>query len=410
MRIVLPYDEGSLEGETRLPFCLVEPRWPSALASDALKRRFPAAELERFLRGKRRVTVLLPDQTRRCDAPVLLGLLAPLLSGKEVRLLTSNGIHPPMAPEVVEDLYGASALGRWPLTQHDPDDADNLADMGVSPFGNRVLLNRIAARADALIALSAISFHYFAGFGGGRKLLMPGVAARASLTANHKMVVSRGVPGPGILKGNPVHAEMLWVERQFRGRLFHLVTGLDERYRIAALFGGEGSAPLRRAGNWLKGMQSVALDRPRPSAVVSCGGSPKDINLIQAHKGLEFAHRAVEPGGVILFAAACTQGVGSSQFLPWFRFAKRGGEGLWKERLLQEYQVSGQTALRWHLKSKSHRIWMVTELPASDCAALGVRRLSSLQEGLDLLERDRPEGEGFLIPHATSVLPMVRGK
>lgn len=410
MRVLLPYGDGSLLGDTPLPLRLVEPRWPDALSSEALRSRFPESELSAFLRGKRRVTILLPDQTRRCDAPALLDLLAPLLRGRQIDLLTANGLHPPMAPNVLEGLYGEDALRRWPLTQHDPDDAQNLVDVGISPWGNRIRLSRTAVQADAVIALSAISFHYFAGFGGGRKLLMPGVAARESLTANHKMVVSLGVPGPGVLRGNPLHAEMRWVEGLFRGRLYHLVTGLDDRYGIAALFGGEGGAPLLRAARWLKSFQSVSLDHPRPFAVVSCGGTPKDINLIQAHKSLEFAHRAVAPGGVILFAASCTQGVGSSQFLPWFRFPGRDGEAHWKEALLHDYQVSGQTALRWHMKSKSHRIWMLTDLSDSDFGPLGAQRLSSLQQGLDLLGRNAPSGEGLLIPHAASVLPLVNGK
>jgi nickel-dependent lactate racemase len=406
--IVLPYNDGSIEGETSLRLRVLEPRWPVALSAESLKTKFPSHDLRLFLAGRKRVTVLLPDQTRRCDARVLLGLLAPLLRDREVRLLTANGLHPPMGEKILHDLYGEESLRRWPLIQHDPDDEKGLVDVGVSPQGNRIRLNRVAVEADAILALSSISFHYFAGFGGGRKLLMPGVAARECITTNHKMVISHGVPGAGILRGNILHAEMRWVERLFRDRLFHLVAGLDEEFRIAALWGGEGPGPLLRSARWLRRMQAVPLDRRYPYGVISCGGAPKDINLIQAHKSLEFAHRAVEPGGVILFAAACPQGAGSKQFFPWFRFAgKGGGEGRWRKELLKEYQVSGQTALRWHMKSKSHEIWMITDLNGDDFAPLGARRISTLQEGLDLLERRYQGREGTLIPHAGSVLPVV---
>ena len=239
---------------------------------------------------------------------------------------------------------------------------------------------------------------------------MPGVAARECITANHKMVISHGVPGAGNLKGNPLHAEMRWVERLFKDRLYHLVAGLDETFGIAALWGGRGTGPLLRAAGWLRRMQVVPLDRRYPYAVISCGGAPKDINLIQAHKSLEFAHRAVKPGGVILFVAACPQGAGSTQFLPWFRFAgKGGGEAQWRKELLQNYQVNGQTALRWYMKSKNHQIWMITDLNGDDFAPLGARRITTLQEGLDLLERCYRGCEGILIPHAASVLPVVRG-
>lgn len=408
--ISLPYAEGSIHADTRLPLRLLEPRWPAPLSARELDRAFPETALRAFLRGRRRITILLPDQTRRCGASELLRRLAPLLKDRQVTLLTANGIHPPMPPGTLQGLYGKDNLERWPLVQHDADGEGHFADLGVSPLGNPIRVHRLAAEADAVLALSSISFHYFAGFGGGRKLLLPGVASRESLTANHRMVISRGVPGPGILRGNPLHAEMRWVEGRFRGRLFHLIAGLGADYRIAGLWGGRGGAPLLRAARWLRDHHAVRLEHRYPFAVISCGGAPKDINLIQAHKSLEFAHRAVEPGGILLFAAACAQGIGSSQFLRWFRFSgSGGGEEAWKRELIRSYEVGGQTALRWHMKSRSHRVWMLTELSDADFLPLGATRLESLQEGLGGLAELCPGREGLLIPHAASVLPFVSG-
>ncbi len=325
-------------------------------------------------------------------------------------LVTANGLHPEMSPASLLDLFGPEALERWPLVQHDPDSPEGLSEIGLSPYGHTVQINSFVAGAEAVIALSAVSIHYFAGFGGARKMLLPGTASRESISNNHRMVVSRGVPGPAILRGNPLHREMRWVEETFKGRLFHILVGLDRSNAPAALWGGEGGEPLQRATRWVRGHYEVPIRSRRPFAIASCGGMPKDINLIQTHKSLEFAHRAVEPGGVLLLASECPQGVGSKQFLPWFRFADPGGgEAPWREALLRDYQVNGQTALAWYRKCRSREVWMVTDLPASITDPVGVRRLESLDEGLEDLERRFGRRHGWLIPHAAQVLPRVAG-
>ena len=400
----IPYGEGFLEGESQLNLRLMEPDWALALAPDGVNKAFPAARLSAFLSGKHRVALVVPDQTRPCGAPELLGLLAPLLEGKDATLVTANGLHPKMDRRVMEGLYGAEALTRWPLVQHDPDAAD-LVSLGQSPFGHEVLLNPAVAGAEAVITLSVVSLHYFAGFGGARKMLLPGVAGRASITLNHLMLIERPNPGPGYLEGNPLHEEMRWVEKFFAGRLFHLVVGLAEDGRIAALWGFEGGDGFEEACVWVREHHVAKLEKRFPFAVVSCGGHPKDINAIQTNKSFEFAHRAVERGGVILFLSACPQGVGSPHFLPWFRYA--GNEAAWREALLDGYQVNGQTALAWHRKSRSHELWMITQLSDEAFGPLGGRRFASLQPALDELFARYGEAEGLLIPHAASVMPVV---
>ena len=403
--IGLPYDSRTLTAKSRLSLEKLEPKWPRPLGADTLRGIFPLEAVRDFLSGRKKVTVIVPDQTRRCEAPLLLEMLEPALSGRKVTLLAANGLHPPMDEKTVQGLYGGRALSRWPLVQHDARAETEMVHIGDSPAGNPIYLNRLVVEADALLALSSISLHYFAGFGGGRKMLLPGTAKRASIITNHQMVLTKGSPGPGRLAGNPLHREMAWVEKRFEGRLFHLITGLSDDFRLAALWGGEGSGPLRAAGRWVMKHHTASISRRYPFAVVSCGGTPKDINVIQAHKSLEFAHRAVRERGVIIFAAACPQGVGSKEFMSWFRFAERG-ERAWKDGLLNDYQVNGQTALAWSRKCRSHEVWMLTDLPADTADRLGVRRLSCLEEGIADLEKRFGESSGVFIPHAASVMPV----
>jgi len=399
----LPYGAGTLKAECRLNLRLLEPNWPAALTSAKVAELLPAAHLSSFLASRSRVAVVVPDQTRPCCAPELLALLAPLLEGKETVLVTANGLHPRMDPAATRHLYGEEALDRWPLIQHDPD-AQDLVSLGTSPFGHEILLNPAVAGADAIVTLSVVSLHYFAGFGGARKMILPGVAGRASITANHLMLIERPNPGPGALEGNPLHEEMCWVEDRFRGRVFHLVVGLSEGGEIAAFWGFEDGRGFQEACDWVRKHHVAEVPRRFPFAVVSCGGHPKDINMIQSHKSLEFAHRAVERGGVILFLSACSQGVGSPHFLPWFRYA--GDEAAWQDALLGRYQVNGQTALAWHRKSRSHELWMITELDDEAFEPLGARRFVSLQPAIDELAARFGDEEGLLIPHAASVMPI----
>jgi lactate racemase len=400
----LPYGHTSLKARCRLDLKLLEPRWPSRLDDVGFDRQFPRSSLRRFLSGRRRITIIVPDESRPCRAERLLSRMAPLLEGKEVTLLTANGIHPPMPEETLSLLYGRENVARWQVVQHDAGSSE-LVSLGTSPFGHDIRVNRLVKEADGIITISVANLHYFAGFGGGRKMIFPGVGARASITENHKMVVSRGTPGAGVLRGNPVHREFLWVQSRVRHKVYHLVAGLTADLDLSKLWGLEGGRCFNRCCDWVRRHHVVRLSEPFDFAVASCGGFPKDINLVQAHKSLEFAYRSVKPGGVILFLAACPKGAGSRQFLPWFRF----GPDLdaWKQALLDDYQVNGQTALAWQRKCMSHEVWMVSDLPEEVMRRLPVRPFRGLAPAIEALEKRFGRTRGLLIPHAAFVMPVL---
>jgi nickel-dependent lactate racemase len=380
---------------------------------EAFDRPLGCPPLEEIFRGARKVLVVVSDATRSTAAA---GFIPTLLSRihsscrAEVTFIIASGIHRRPTDGEVRSILGDEPADRHRTILHDPDNGAELCEVGRTRSGTTVRVNAALAEHDRVVITGAAGFHYYAGFSGGRKALVPGLAARETVTRNHLRALRpdgsrHPAASAGRLHGNPVHRDMAegagLVDPDL---LVNSVVG--ENGRVERLFVGHWRRAHEAACRYVRSRRVVRLS-PRNLVVASAGGDPYDVNLIQAHKAYEAGVRALTPHGVFILVAACPEGAGHADFLPWFRFES---ESAWVRALRADFRVYGQTGLSWFRKARTYKTILVSRLEADLVARLGVRPAADLEEAFRLAREELPAGTpGWVIPQGGRILPEATG-
>jgi len=400
------------EGPFRLEL-VTPPRGPGGPIGEdgileALSRPLASPPLSQAFRGAKRVLVVVSDATRATGAREFLPPLLETIeraSGAEVVFAVASGIHRRPTPEDVDSILGPTLAGRHEVLLHDPDDRERLRDVGRTRAGTPVAVHAALRERDRIVLTGAVGFHYYAGFSGGRKALVPGLAARATVSANHlRSLRADGTRHPlaraGRLAGNPVHRDM--VEGAALVGPHVLVNAVTtEAGAVERLFVGHWRKAHEAACRHVRASRSVRV-RPRRLVVASAGGEPGDVNLIQSHKAFEAGIGALHPGGVLVLVARCREGAGHPDFLPAF---DAGGEEGMVRALRCDFRVYGQTALSWLRKARICRLILVSGLPDATVRRLGAEPAGDLEEAFRAARRSLPTGTaGWVLAHGSRLL------
>lgn len=360
------------------------------------------------------VCIVVSDQTRRTAADRVLPVLLDGLAGRgcrmtDISILVATGIHRrPSAAEIrhiLGDDSAARLAGRVVL--HDPDDDEQLVSVGTTRRGQDVRINRAAVETDRLILLGAAVYHYHAGFGGGRKSLVPGIASRDTIAQNHSLTLDADRIHPAVqsgrLDGNPVAEEML-AAAKLHPPDFIINTVLDPRGRLVGIFAGELDAAHRAACRCVETLYRLDLDRAADLVIASAEGAQ---NWVQSHKALHNAWRARAPHGLILLVAPAPEGLGDERLRYWLQ--RPDVASVYRE-LRSRPEVLGQTALS--TRTKAERTILVTELPDADLHDLRMQGVGDVGAGIDLaVERLAAEGVRrptcYLMPQARYTVPFT---
>jgi nickel-dependent lactate racemase len=368
------------------------------LAAEALASPLEGRPLIDLVRGQQRVTIVVPDATRKASLPdVLPAVLAALrragISDSSITVLVANGTHPRVGLDRLEALLGQIPQGLR-VVEHDSR-APDLVRVGELRPGVAVHLHPAAVDCDFLMTVSAVRHHYFAGFGGGPKMVFPGVGGYREIQANHALVLD-SVDGralrhpkcePGVLEGNPIAEE-----------IHRAVELRPPDFALCLVEGREGGMAWAGAGPWAAAFEA-AVDRVRQwfevppetpfELMVACaGGAPTDTTLIQAHKSLDAACRFLEPDGEILWVACLDGGLGSHEMAPFVRDPS-------PEKILASLSSTwvqyGHTTLRIVEKTSRHRVGLYSSFDPRDAERLGFRPLADPEKEI---ERWRAEYAG----------------
>jgi nickel-dependent lactate racemase len=363
-----------------------------------------------------RVVIVTSDITRYTASEHYLPILADELNrcgvaDTDLTILIGLGIHRRQTAAEHRQIAG-TLYGRVRIEDHDCDDPAMLIDLGRTAGGLPVQINRRVVEADRVIVTGTIGLHYFAGFGGGRKGLVPGVASRATCMATHFAIfnppeVGGRHPGacPAALTGNPVHEAILAAARMVAPD-FLLNTVLTADKQIAGVFCGDLEQAHLAGCSLARELYVAPLAQPVDLAVVSCGGHPKDINFIQAHKALDYAVQAVRPGGTVVLLAACPDGFGNPTFFDWFRHQELTA---FEAALRQGYEINGQTAYSTLCKARTWRIILVSAFSAEQTAQMGMEKAGSLDQALQMAYQHLPADPAIVvIPDGGTVLPVIQ--
>jgi len=350
--------------------------------------------------------VVVADKTRLCGyrryLPVLLETLCRHGAPRErLTVWIAYGTHGRQTDTESRAAYGpAFDAYRW---IHHQCEGDHFVQLGVTSRGTPIRLPRDLAAASCIITFGAISHHYFAGFGGGRKLLFPGLGETSAIYANHGLFLDHRHRRlaercrPGILNGNPLAEDLAEIEaRRPADMAIHGI--LDSSGQVLDLMVGQGADHFRAACAKHASQSEVVCRRSYDLVVAGAGGHPKDINFIQSHKAIHHAADFVADGGRLVVLAQCRDGIGSDTFLPWF------GPGGWDgafDRLSEAYAGNGGTALAMMDKCRRFHIGLVTELDPQSVALMGAEHwtLEMAQQRID-----QHDGPWALIPNANMLV------
>jgi lactate racemase len=328
-----------------------------------------------------RVALVVADKTRLCGydryLPILLDALEKRgLSKATLSFYIAYGTHAAQGNAECRDAYG-DVYSRYRFVHHDCTDDASFADLGTTSRGTPIRIRKDILDAERVITFGAISHHYFAGYGGGRKLIFPGLGQRAAIYRNHglyldpqRQILAAGCR-PGRLVGNPLAEDLAEIEGHRPADLaIHGI--LDSHGTVCRLMVGSGIDHFRQACTCHGKNCETNTGNGYDMVVASCGGYPKDINFIQAHKAVHNAAAFVKDEGALVVFAQCCDGIGSTTFLPWFDM---GGWNAAFAQLSQAYQGNGGTALAMMAKTRRINIYLVTDLPPEACRTIGVTRI-----------------------------------
>ncbi len=384
---------------------------PKAEVERALKEPISSKRLCEIAKPESKVAIVVDDATRKAPSAVmLLPVLAELnvagVKDENVTVIFGCGTHRAVKPEEAAVLLGEEAVKRVKAISHDCRAAD-LVHVGTTrTHGNKVYVNRIFGEADVRVLLGDVGFHYYAGYGGGRKSVLPAVSGEETIKQNHAMLLHANAR-TGNLDDNPIHRDMTEAARL--AKVDFIVNVVEnKRGEIVRAFAGDLEQAFLEAVKLVDEMYRVVVDRRADIVVVSAGGYPADMNLYQAYKALDNSLDAVKRGGVIILVAECFEGYGDQVFYDWMT---RLGDLKNVEREIKRNFVLGGHKAYYLLKAlQNHQIILVSSLP--DYYATSIFKLKTARAVNDALDEalkiTGSASRVWAIPQGNYTLPLFK--
>ncbi len=357
-----------------------------------------------------KIAIVVNDQTRSTPShiivpPILDELNKAGVQNQNITIIIGCGTHRPAKPEEMKTLLGDQILQRVKVISHDYK-AKDLVNVGkTKTHGTKVYINKTFAEADLRILTGDIELHYYAGYSGGRKNVLPAISGEETIQHNHAMIL-HSKARTGILDGNPVHEDMVEAARLAKPDfIVNIVT--NSKGELARAFAGDFEQAFHEGVKLTDEMYKVPIERRADIVVVSPGGHPRDIDLYQAYKGVDDALDAVKRGGAIIWVAECPEGHGNQVFHDWMTKFKDLKE--METEIKRHFQLGGHKAYYLVKALQRVRIILVSTLP--DYYAVGTFRLrtaralnDALRDAFDLVGKD---GKVWVMPYGNVTLPIV---
>lgn len=340
------------------------------------------------------VAIVVSDKTRLCGYPLYLPWLITALESRgckkeNITFYIAYGTHPKQTEEESLSSYGEVYQSSH-FVHHDCYDEAALVQLGVTQRGTPVKLRRDVIESSLIITFGAISHHYFAGFGGGRKLLFPGLADRKSIYKNHSLYLDREAKKlavgcqPGNLDGNPLADDLKEIDSYMPPKVsVHGI--LNSKGEVVDLIPGNCWDDFLSACAVHDSFYRSDIQSQFDMVIASSGGYPKDINFIQAHKSIHHSAAFVKDGGTLVILSECRDGIASNYFL---QYLEAGGFDRAYAKLEENYEGNGGTALSMMAKTNRISVYMVTSLAQDMCNTLNVKKITT-EDVQGILDKER---------------------
>jgi nickel-dependent lactate racemase len=345
--------------------------------------------LEAFLKDRKNILLIVNDATRPTPTGRVMEIIYPLLKGKSFKIIIATGSHRAPTEEEYDFIFG-KLYGELKerVYVHDAKKSECFS-MGKTRHGNDLMLNTLVREADAIIPIGSIEPHYFAGYTGGRKSFMPGVASYDCITANHRMAISQAAQAM-VLKGNPVAEEFDDAQKLLEKlNIFAIMTVLDGEHRVYAAAAGDLKESFYSLLPKADEVFVVPIKR-LADIVVTVALEPNDIDLYQSQKALDNGKTALKDGGIIILVSACRSGIGSQAFMDLLCSEKSCKAVI--DKLDREYKLGYHKAGKMAEIGARAQMWAVTPLDKNLIAKAHMRPFDSVSEAVAEALREKGPG------------------
>ena len=379
------------------------------LIKKALENPIKSRRLSEIVNPDSRVSIVVSDVTRPAPtAKILPPLLEELYHGgaknENITIVFALGLHRLQTEEECRQLVGKEIFEKIRCIQHD---RKRCRLLGETSFGTPVEIFEEVIDSDVIISTGALEFHYYAGYGGGGKSILPGVSSEKSILSYHSFYSK-------LFEGDPLSGRADSPARQnieeaarIAGLDFIFNVVLNSKKEIVAAVAGDFIEAHRKGTEIVDSMYKVPLV-PADAVIVSCGGFPKDMNLFQATKSLENAIFAVKKGGSIVLVAECAEGIGDRVYERWSRECKTPDEAIQKFRKCFEF--GGHKAATVGRAAKDFKIYLVSKLPETESRSAFFIPVKSIEEALENIFSENPDAKIHVMPNGGWTLPVIKKK
>ncbi len=380
------------------------------LVRSALSNPVNTPPLQELVQEKEKIVIISSDHTRPVPShitmPILLEEIRKGNPDADITILVATGYHRASTEEELRDKYGDRIFEQEKIVIHDSRDSKSMIKLGKLPSGGELILNSLAVEADLLMAEGFIEPHFFAGFSGGRKSVLPGIASEKTVLANHcSEFIAHERARTGKLEGNPMHKDMLYAAHKVN-LAFVLNVVLDMDKKIINAFAGHREDAHLLGSQFVSRLAGVNKIEA-PIVITTNGGYPLDQNIYQSVKGMTAAEASCKEGGVIIIAAECSDGHGGEAFFN--TFAEAGSVQQVMDEILSRDrsetipdQWESQILARILLE---YQVIMVTDAPRNMVESMHMKWASSIEDALDMAEEiTGKSSEITVIPDGVSVI------
>ncbi len=389
--------------------------------NEALDNPIGSPRLEEMLKPGQTVCIVVPDSTRLWQSPnvyvpaVVARLNKCGIRDADIRILTATGSHRPMSREehiaiVSEDIYN-----RIGVVDHKCRESADMVKAGVTSHGTEVWFNRHAMECDHIILTGGVVYHFLAGYGGGPKYLLPGIASYETIQRHHNLALNKGF-GSGsnaaVRSANMENSNIFHTDLEEAALLakpsFLLNVVVDDNYNIIKAVAGDMVQAHREACALVDAIDGVNVAERTPLVIASAGGAPKDINFYQTIKTLANALAVVSEGGTIIILSACTEGFGSPDTERQIRdFDTMEAR---EKDLRENFSIGSYVGFLFAESAEKHNLIMVCSMAAADFAKTRIHTVTTLDDALALARKlnGGKDMRATLLPHGANTLPKLQ--
>jgi len=372
----------------------------------AVENPIASRPLGEIVKPGEKIAIITSDITRPMPTPQVMpalldSLYAAGVDKKDITLVFGLGIHREHTEGERRKLAGERAWAEIRCMDSTPHDC---ISFGKTAAGTPVDITRVVAEADRRICLGNIEYHYFAGYSGGGKAIMPGVSTAEAIQMNHRMMVQEAAAA-GRLAGNPIREDIEEAAGMV-GIDFLLNVVLDENKRIVKAVAGDSVLAHREGCRFLDQLYLKPIPARADIVLVSQGGAPKDLNLYQTQKALDNAKHAVKKGGIVILIGSNKEGLGEAEFEAWMTGSPSPGAMV--ERIQKDFRLGGHKAAAIAMVLENADIYMVSEMDPAFVKSIFLTPFESAQRALDAaLNLLGQEATILAMPYGGSTLPIV---